>query len=71
MLTLCHIAQSIWQQLQAAQVVQAEKQRSGRAYDVALGDNDVTTDVSAESATIPQPPRDFRPPPGLGVDFIP
>ncbi|KAK9916244.1 hypothetical protein WJX75_000426 [Coccomyxa subellipsoidea] len=61
-----NLQQRIWQQLQAAQAAQAEKLRSGRAYDVALGDADVSADVGADSAGFPKPPRDFRPPPGLG-----
>lgn len=64
--SVLRVWQSIWQQLQAAQAAQAERLRSGRAYDVALGDADVSADVGADSAGFPKPPRDFRPPPGLG-----
>ncbi|BDA40350.1 probable mediator of RNA polymerase II transcription subunit 12 at N-terminal half [Coccomyxa sp. Obi] len=58
--------QGVWQQLQAAQAAQLDRQRAGRVYDVALGSADVSADISIESDAFPQPPREFRPPPGLG-----
>lgn len=64
--SVLRVWQSIWQQLQAAQAAQEERLRSGRAYDMALGDADVSADVGADSAGFPKPPRDFQPPPGLG-----
>lgn len=60
------IGQGVWQQLQAAQAAQLDRQRAGRVYDVALGAADISADISTESDAFPQPPREFRPPPGLG-----
>ncbi|CAL8467360.1 g6897 [Coccomyxa elongata] len=58
--------EGVWQQLQAAQAAQLDRQRAGQVYDVALGAADVTADISTESDAFPQPPREFRPPLGLG-----